>query len=332
MKNTRFYSTTMRNTYKILLLCLASVVAATAYGIEEVYIVPANAMGQFVSVNDTTYQGQIKMTQLQNDTTVSGTPYFRVGAITVPETGFGVYVHFTKDDTSGQRDTFYQLANFAQSPAVVDLPNPLMISSELVPIVPPASGSFAINFYPRSIDGVDYQMIQLQPMDEGYAYPYPEKLYIMSGDKTIEIPGNPQTGLYKKDIVPPSNFKITYEQKNNQAFVFGPADDSSSSISLMSNTPVDIDYIGNYNSTFTVDNNAYSTQYPGWTMLEISLVPGNKYVKASAEIPTGIQPIEAQGGECMYYDINGRRLPDHPDCAGFYIVTDGLHAQKIMTP
>lgn len=305
----------MKNTFVIITLLIAGMgITANANDAHKLYIIPANAEGK-VEKEDTGYKGQVQMVQDpadENRYTVSG--------VAVGNGSFAIY-GINEDNGSA---TFYGPLSWAVTPLPVNYPSPQSIAPDGQTIQLPASGTYDFEFYDRDISGISYHMLVPRPVNVDPDVKYPQKLYLVtSGDKYVELNGDPLTGIYQGKVEVPEDFRISYEPKFSiDAFIFGPTT-AADKVVWHDNEKISIAYTKGTDAVFGSDSQARE----GSSNVAVNLPEG--FILINGDVVLGLDEVMRESESVEYYNLSGMRLTTPPENGIYIRIADGRATKQL---
>lgn len=305
----------MKNTFVIITLLIAGMgITTNANDAHKLYIIPANAEGK-VEKEDTGYKGQIQMVQDpadENRYTVSGVAV-----------GNGSFAIYGINEDSGHA-TFYGPLSWAVTPLPVNYPSPQSIAPDGQTIQLPASGTYDFEFYDRDISGIPYHMLVPRPMNVEPDVKYPGKLYLVtSGDKYVELNGDPLTGIYQGKVEVPEDFRISYEPKFSiGAFIFGPTT-AADKVVWHDNEKISIAYTKGTDAVFESDSQARE----GSSNVAVNLPEG--FILINGDVVLGLDEVMRESESVEYYNLSGMRLTTPPENGIYIRIADGRATKQL---
>lgn len=305
----------MKNTFVIITLLIAGMgITTNANDAHKLYIIPANAEGK-VEKEDTGYKGQIQMVQDpadENRYTVSGVAV-----------GNGSFAIYGINEDSGHA-TFYGPLGWAVTPLPANYPSPLSIAPDGLTIKLPATGTYDFEFYDRDISGITYHMLVPRPMNVEPDVKYPGKLYLVtSGDKYVELNGDPLTGIYQGKVDVPEDFRISYEPKFDiDAFIFGPTT-AADKVVWHDNEKINIAYTKGTDAVFESDSQARE----GGSNVAVNLPEG--YILINGDVVLGLDEVMRESESVEYYNLSGMRLTTPPENGIYIRIADGRATKQL---
>lgn len=305
----------MKNTFVIITLLIAGMgITANANDAHKLYIIPANAEGK-VEKEDTGYKGQIQMVQDpadENRYTVSGVAV-----------GNGSFAIYGINEDSGHA-TFYGPLGWAVTPLPANYPSPLSIAPDGLTIKLPATGTYDFEFYDRDISGISYHMLVPRPVNVDPDVKYPQKLYLVtSGDKYVELNGDPLTGIYQGKVEVPEGFRISYEPKFSiDAFIFGPTT-AADKVVWHDNEKISIAYTKGTDAVFGSDSQARE----GSSNVAVNLPEG--FILINGDVVLGLDEVMRESESVEYYNLSGMRLTTPPENGIYIRIADGRATKQL---
>lgn len=303
----------MKNTFAIITLLIAGTgITANANDAHKLYIIPANAEGKVEKEGDG-YKGQIQMVQDAADEN-----RYTVSNVAVGNGSFAIY-GINEDNGSA---TFYGPLSWAVTPLPVNYPSPQSIAPDGQTIQLPASGTYDFEFYDRDISGISYHMLVPRPVNVDPDVKYPQKLYLVtSGDKYVELNGDPLTGIYQGKVDVPEDFRISYEPKFSiDAFIFGPTT-AADKVVWHDNEKINIAYTKGTDAVFESDSQARE----GSSNVAVNLPEG--FILINGDVVLGLEEVLRENEAVEYYNLSGMRLATPPE-NGIYIRLEDGRATK----
>lgn len=305
----------MKNTFVIITLLIAGMgITTNANDAHKLYIIPANAEGK-VEKEDTGYKGQIQMVQDpadENRYTVSGVAV-----------GNGSFAIYGINEGSGHA-TFYGPLGWAVTPLPANYPSPLSIAPDGLTIKLPATGTYDFEFYDRDISGISYHMLVPRPVNVDPDVKYPQKLYLVtSGDKYVELNGDPLTGIYQGKVEVPEDFRISYEPKFSiGAFIFGPTT-AADKVVWHDNEKISIAYTKGTDAVFESDSQARE----GSSNVAVNLPEG--FILINGDVVLGLDEVMRESESVEYYNLSGMRLTTPPENGIYIRIADGRATKQL---
>ena len=305
----------MKNTFVIITLLIAGMgITTNANDAHKLYIIPANAEGK-VEKEDTGYKGQIQMVQDpadENRYTVSGVAV-----------GNGSFAIYGINEDSGHA-TFYGPLGWAVTPLPANYPSPLSIAPDGLTIKLPATGTYDFEFYDRDISGITYHMLVPRPVNVDPDVKYPQKLYLVtSGDKYVELNGDPLTGIYQGKVEVPEDFRISYEPKFSiGAFIFGPTT-AADKVVWHDNEKISIAYTKGTDAVFESDSQARE----GSSNVAVNLPEG--FILINGDVVLGLDEVMRESESVEYYNLSGMRLTTPPENGIYIRIADGRATKQL---
>lgn len=305
----------MKNTFVIITLLIAGMgITANANDAHKLYIIPANAEGK-VEKEGAGYKGQIQMVQDAADEN-----RYTVSNVAVGNGSFAIY-GINEDNGSA---TFYGPLSWAVTPLPVNYPSPQSIAPDGQTIQLPASGTYDFEFYDRDISGIPYHMLVPRPVNVDPDVKYPQKLYLVtSGDKYVELNGDPLTGIYQGKVDVPEDFRISYEPKFNiDAFIFGPTT-AADKVVWHDNEKINIAYTKGTDAVFESDSQARE----GSSNVAVNLPEG--FILINGDVVLGLDEVKRESESVEYYNLSGMRLTTPPENGIYIRIADGRATKQL---
>lgn len=305
----------MKNTFVIITLLIAGMgLTANASDAHKLYIIPANAEGK-VEKEGVGYKGQIQMVQDPTDEN-----RYTVSNVAVGNGSFAIY-GINEDNGSA---TFYGPLSWAVTPLPVNYPSPQSIAPDGLTIQLPASGTYDFEFYDRDISGIPYHMLVPRPVNVDPDVKYPQKLYLVtSGDKYVELNGDPLTGIYQDKVEVPEDFRISYEPKFSiDAFIFGPTT-AADKVVWHDNEKINIAYTKGTNAVFESDSQARESG----SNVAVNLPEG--YILINGDVVLGLDEVMRESESVEYYNLSGMRLTTPPENGIYIRIADGRATKQL---
>lgn len=299
----------MKNTFVIITLLIAGMgLTANANDAHKLYIIPANAEGK-VEKEGAGYKGQIQMVQDAADEN-----RYTVSNVAVGNGSFAIY-GINEDNGSA---TFYGPLSWAVAPLPVNYPSPQSIAPDGQTIQLPASGTYDFEFYDRDISGISYHMLVPRPVNVDPDVKYPQKLYLVtSGDKYVELNGDPLTGIYQGKVEVPEDFRISYEPKFSiGAFIFGPTT-AADKVVWHDNEKINIAYTKGTDAVFGSDSQARESG----SNVAVNLPEG--FILINGDVVLGLDEVKRESESVEYYNLSGMRLTTPPENGIYIRIEDG---------
>lgn len=300
------------------LLLSAAVCSVYADDSNKLFIVPADETGKIVSDGNGGYVGQVEMTVDASNENI----YMAKGV----NVGYGKFAVYGVSGKTGQY-SFYGTNSWAVKPLPVNYSSPMSIAPEGTVLDLPEEGAYDFEFYDRDVDGIPYHMLIPVPADDSIGAKYPQKLFLVdSSNKYVELNGDMNTGVYSGSVTLPTAFRIAYEPRYAiAAFIFGPTDARTSTVSLDDDVQQQIEYGVGTSAVF-----APGAPDPQRTYRHIEINLADGYVILNNDIPTSVDGVRAAETEGVYYTISGHRIYGVPDASGIYIVKQGNSCSKVL--
>lgn len=305
----------MKNTFVIITLLMAGMgITANANDAHKLYIIPANAEGK-VEKEGAGYKGQIQMVQDAADEN-----RYTVSNVAVGNGSFAIY-GINEDNGSA---TFYGPLSWAVTPLPVNYPSPQSIAPDGQTIQLPASGTYDFEFYDRDISGIPYHMLVPRPVNVDPDVKYPQKLYLVtSGDKYVELNGDPLTGIYQGKVEVPEDFRISYEPKFSiDAFIFGPTT-AADKVVWHDNEKISIAYTKGTDAVFESDSQARE----GSSNVAVNLPEG--FILINGDVVLGLDEVMRESESVEYYNLSGMRLTTPPENGIYIRIADGRATKQL---
>lgn len=305
----------MKNTFAIITLLIAGTgITANANDAHKLYIIPANAEGK-VEKEGAGYKGQIQMVQDAADEN-----RYTVSNVAVGNGSFAIY-GINEDNGSA---TFYGPLSWAVTPLPVNYPSPQSIAPDGLTIQLPASGTYDFEFYDRDISGISYHMLVPRPVNVDPDVKYPQKLYLVtSGDKYVELNGDPLTGIYQGKVDVPEDFRISYEPKFSiDAFIFGPTT-AADKVVWHDNEKINIAYTKGTDAVFESDSQARE----GSSNVAVNLPEG--FILINGDVVLGLEEVMRESESVEYYNLSGMRLTTPPENGIYIRIEDGRATKQL---
>lgn len=305
----------MKNTFVIITLLMAGMgITANANDAHKLYIIPANAEGK-VEKEGAGYKGQIQMVQDAADEN-----RYTVSNVAVGNGSFAIY-GINEDNGSA---TFYGPLSWAVTPLPVNYPSPQSIAPDGQTIQLPASGTYDFEFYDRDISGISYHMLVPRPVNVDPDVKYPGKLYLVtSGDKYVELNGDPLTGIYQGKVDVPEDFRISYEPKFSiDAFIFGPTT-AADKVVWHDNEKINIAYTKGTDAVFGSDSQARE----GSSNVAVNLPEG--FILINGDVVLGLDEVKRESESVEYYNLSGMRLTTPPENGIYIRIADGRATKQL---
>ncbi len=305
----------MKNTFVIITLLMAGMgITANANDAHKLYIIPANAEGK-VEKEGAGYKGQIQMVQDAADEN-----RYTVSNVAVGNGSFAIY-GINEDNGSA---TFYGPLSWAVTPLPVNYPSPQSIAPDGQTIQLPASGTYDFEFYDRDISGIPYHMLVPRPVNVDPDVKYPQKLYLVtSGDKYVELNGDPLTGIYQGKVEVPEDFRISYEPKFSiDAFIFGPTT-AADKVVWHDNEKINIAYTKGTDAVFESDSQARE----GSSNVAVNLPEG--FILINGDVVLGLDEVMRESESVEYYNLSGMRLTTPPENGIYIRIADGRATKQL---
>lgn len=305
----------MKNTFVIITLLIAGMgLTANANDAHKLYIIPANAEGK-VEKEGVGYKGQIQMVQDPTDEN-----RYTVSNVAVGNGSFAIY-GINEDNGSA---TFYGPLGWAVTPLPVNYPSPQSIAPDGQTIQLPASGTYDFEFYDRDISGIPYHMLVPRPVNVDPDVKYPQKLYLVtSGDKYVELNGDPLTGIYQGKVDVPEDFKISYEPKFDMGvFIFGPTS-AIDKVVWRDNEKINIAYTKGTDAVFESDSQARESG----SNVAVNLPEG--FILINGDVVLGLDEVMRESESVEYYNLSGMRLTTPPENGIYIRIADGRATKQL---
>lgn len=305
----------MKNTFVIITLLIAGMgITVNANDAHKLYIIPANAEGK-VEKEGAGYKGQIQMVQDPTDEN-----RYTVSNVAVDNGSFAIY-GINEDNGSA---TFYGPLSWAVTPLPVNYPSPQSIAPDGLTIQLPASGTYDFEFYDRDISGIPYHMLVPRPVNVDPDVKYPQKLYLVtSGDKYVELNGDPLTGIYQGKVDVPEDFRISYEPKFSiDAFIFGPTT-AADKVVWHDNEKINIAYTKGTDAVFESDSQAREDS----SNVAVNLPEG--FILINGDVVLGIDEVMRESESVEYYNLSGMRLTTPPENGIYIRIADGRATKQL---
>lgn len=305
----------MKNTFVIITLLMAGMgITANANDAHKLYIIPANAEGK-VEKEGAGYKGQIQMVQDAADEN-----RYTVSNVAVGNGSFAIY-GINEDNGSA---TFYGPLSWAVTPLPVNYPSPQSIAPDGLTIKLPATGTYDFEFYDRDISGISYHMLVARPVNVDPDVKYPQKLYLVtSGDKYVELNGDPLTGIYQGKVEVPEDFRISYEPKFSiDAFIFGPTT-AADKVVWHDNEKISIAYTKGTDAVFESDSQARE----GSSNVAVNLPEG--FILINGDVVLGLDEVMRESESVEYYNLSGMRLTTPPENGIYIRIADGRATKQL---
>lgn len=305
----------MKNTFVIITLLITGMgLTANANDAHKLYIIPANAEGK-VEKEGAGYKGQIQMVQDAADEN-----RYTVSNVAVGNGSFAIY-GINEDNGSA---TFYGPLSWAVTPLPVNYPSPQSIAPDGQTIQLPASGTYDFEFYDRDISGIPYHMLVPRPVNVDPDVKYPQKLYLVtSGDKYVELNGDPLTGIYQGKVDVPEDFRISYEPKFSiGAFIFGPTT-AADKVVWHDNEKINIAYTKGTDAVFESDSQARE----GSSNVAVNLPEG--FILINGDVVLGLDEVMRESESVEYYNLSGMRLTTPPENGIYIRIADGRATKQL---
>lgn len=305
----------MKNTFVIITLLIAGMgITANANDAHKLYIIPANAEGK-VEKEGAGYKGQIQMVQDAADEN-----RYTVSNVAVGNGSFAIY-GINEDNGSA---TFYGPLSWAVTPLPVNYPSPQSIAPDGLTIQLPASGTYDFEFYDRDISGIPYHMLVPRPVNVEPDVKYPQKLYLVtSGDKYVELNGDPLTGIYQGKVDVPEDFRISYEPKFDiDAFIFGPTT-AADKVVWHDNEKISIAYTKGTDAVFESDSQARESG----SNVAVNLPEG--FILINGDVVLGLDEVMRESESVEYYNLSGMRLTTPPENGIYIRIEDGRATKQL---
>lgn len=305
----------MKNTFVIITLLITGMgLTANANDAHKLYIIPANAEGK-VEKEGAGYKGQIQMVQDAADEN-----RYTVSSVAVGNGSFAIY-GINEDNGSA---TFYGPLSWAVTPLPVNYPSPQSIAPDGQTIQLPASGTYDFEFYDRDISGIPYHMLVPRPVNVDPDVKYPQKLYLVtSGDKYVELNGDPLTGIYQGKVDVPEDFRISYEPKFSiGAFIFGPTT-AADKVVWHDNEKINIAYTKGTDAVFESDSQARE----GSSNVAVNLPEG--FILINGDVVLGLDEVMRESESVEYYNLSGMRLTTPPENGIYIRIADGRATKQL---
>lgn len=305
----------MKNTFVIITLLIAGMgLTANANDAHKLYIIPANAEGK-VEKEGAGYKGQIQMVQDAADEN-----RYTVSNVAVGNGSFAIY-GINEDNGSA---TFYGPLSWAVAPLPVNYPSPQSIAPDGQTIQLPASGTYDFEFYDRDISGIPYHMLVPRPVNVDPDVKYPQKLYLVtSGDKYVELNGDPLTGIYQGKVEVPEDFRISYEPKFSiGAFIFGPTT-AADKVVWHDNEKINIAYTKGTDAVFESDSQARESG----SNVAVNLPEG--FILINGDVVLGLDEVKRESESVEYYNLSGMRLTTPPENGIYIRIADGRATKQL---
>lgn len=305
----------MKNTFVIITLLIAGMgLTANANDAHKLYIIPANAEGK-VEKEGAGYKGQIQMVQDAADEN-----RYTVSNVAVGNGSFAIY-GINEDNGSA---TFYGPLSWAVAPLPVNYPSPQSIAPDGQTIQLPASGTYDFEFYDRDISGIPYHMLVPRPVNVDPDVKYPQKLYLVtSGDKYVELNGDPLTGIYQGKVEVPEDFRISYEPKFSiGAFIFGPTA-AADKVVWHDNEKINIAYTKGTDAVFESDSQARESG----SNVAVNLPEG--FILINGDVVLGLDEVKRESESVEYYNLSGMRLTTPPENGIYIRIEDGRATKQL---
>lgn len=306
----------MKNTFVIITLLITGMgITANANDAHKLYIIPANAEGK-VEKEGAGYKGQIQMVQDAADEN-----RYTVSNVAVGNGSFAIY-GINEDNGSA---TFYGPLSWAVTPLPVNYPSPQSIAPDGQTIQLPASGTYDFEFYDRDISGISYHMLVPRPVNVDPDVKYPRKLYLVtSGDKYVELNGDPLTGIYQGKVDVPEDFRISYEPKFSiGAFIFGPTT-AADKVVWHDNEKINIAYTKGTDAVFGSDSQARES---GSSNVVVNLPEG--FILINGDVVLGLDEVMRESEPVEYYNLSGMRLTTPPENGIYIRIEDGRATKQL---
>lgn len=305
----------MKNTFVIITLLIAGMgLTANANDAHKLYIIPANAEGK-VEKEGAGYKGQIQMVQDPTDEN-----RYTVSNVAVGNGSFAIY-GINEDNGSA---TFYGPLSWAVAPLPVNYPSPQSIAPDGQTIQLPASGTYDFEFYDRDISGIPYHMLVPRPVNVDPDVKYPQKLYLVtSGDKYVELNGDPLTGIYQGKVEVPEDFRISYEPKFDMGvFIFGPTA-AADKVVWHDNEKITIAYTKGTDAVFESDSQARESG----SNVAVNLPEG--FILINGDVVLGLDEVMRESESVEYYNLSGMRLTTPPENGIYIRIADGRATKQL---
>lgn len=305
----------MKNTFVIITLLITGMgITANANDAHKLYIIPANAEGK-VEKEGAGYKGQIQMVQDAADEN-----RYTVSNVAVGNGSFAIY-GINEDNGSA---TFYGPLSWAVTPLPVNYPSPQSIAPDGQTIQLPASGTYDFEFYDRDISGISYHMLVPRPVNVDPDVKYPQKLYLVtSGDKYVELNGDPLTGIYQGKVEVPEDFRISYEPKFSiGAFIFGPTT-AADKVVWHDNEKINIAYTKGTDAVFGSDSQARESG----SNVAVNLPEG--FILINGDVVLGLDEVKRESESVEYYNLSGMRLTTPPENGIYIRIADGRATKQL---
>lgn len=309
----------MRNfllAFGLILSALAC--SVNAQDVNKLFIVPADENGSVVSDGAGGYVGQVEMIADAADDNI-----YSASGVDVKNGKFAVY---GISGTTGLY-SFYGPNSWAVKPLPVNYSTPLSIAVDGTMLELPVAGRYDFMFYDRDVEGISYHMLKPVPADASIDAKYPAKLFLVDrSNRYVELDGDMATGVYDGEVTLPAEFRISYEPRfATAAFIFGPADNQSSTVNLEDGVQQPIEYATGTSAVFSPDA---AVRDRGVNHVEVNLAEG--YIALNPPVITGIDDISADDVPGVYYTVSGVRVNGTPDSPGIYIVKKGNACHKVV--
>ena len=167
-------------------------------------------------------------------------------------------------------------------------------------------------------------MLVPRPVNVDPDVKYPQKLYLVtSGDKYVELNGDPLTGIYQGKVEVPEDFRISYEPKFSiGAFIFGPTT-AADKVVWHDNEKISIAYTKGTDAVFESDSQARE----GSSNVAVNLPEG--FILINGDVVLGLDEVMRESESVEYYNLSGMRLTTPPENGIYIRIADGRATKQL---